>query len=677
MTSSSKANTIKSKSTSQTSLKAHMEAKERGKKDSGKQKQAEKQTETINNDAASLAMDVDKDDDPIIVEDSPGTEKEQGSATKKRKTDYRAAVMANPYKKVNHKSINRRECLRNSVDDTSIATPEVNNKGNFRSNQFSTRIGLKLAIPASAEPLAAVQKALKSMLKQIWEADPKACIIPWRENDQGMRRICKEEDIPTELEELKKYLSRFWTPKPNKEGKQYPFLWLGHDEPLRDINLKIQPWLRQTGQGVYRHNLQCEDWSEIGWFLYSDRDMDIGALMDEIEEMLKVRVSLRWKMIATSTKGNIPQANQVFALVVEADTQSRLDAQTILLGYYMRKIQPPSYYPNGIAMRFIKHKDDALDFTEKKKIEKARTRQRIFLSRLAKISTQSILLLDLFQRTQSVKEGPTLRQMIMSLMRKDGRKPLFHSVDLDWRQSAFIFLFDPRVRDEAEVVIKTLLPRLKALFPDQVESLELYFTQETVNAAKIQTYNIQKDRIVIEGLEDEENEDEDEDDGFAFGNLVKDASEEKKERPAIPEIISPGFPGDDDSISTLHADIPKAYAKTFNPSPSQTGTPASIITPKGKSRNVNSSNDNMSIGSNTSSVTMGTIQTVRTLKTQIEYMEDRAKNTDAKVDTILQMLSSMQTSKPAVRDGQPAACSIASDGSDQRKNQNHAGEGLR
>jgi hypothetical protein len=37
--------------------------------------------------------------------------------------------------------------------------------------------------------------------------------------------------------------------------------------------------------------------SEIGWFLYSTKEMDAGALVVEIEDLVGIKVGLRWKII--------------------------------------------------------------------------------------------------------------------------------------------------------------------------------------------------------------------------------------------------------------------------------------------------------------------------------------------------------------------------------------------
>lgn len=43
--------------------------------------------------------------------------------------------------------------------------------------------------------------------------------------------------------------------------------------------------------------LQVERSTPIGWLCYSTKEMDAGALADEIEDILNLKVGLRWKAI--------------------------------------------------------------------------------------------------------------------------------------------------------------------------------------------------------------------------------------------------------------------------------------------------------------------------------------------------------------------------------------------
>ena len=56
-------------------------------------------------------------------------------------------------------------------------------------------------------------------------------------------------------------------------------------------------WLRCGGHNIFRNMLQVERSTPIGWLCYSTKEMDAGALADEIEDILNLKVGLRWKAI--------------------------------------------------------------------------------------------------------------------------------------------------------------------------------------------------------------------------------------------------------------------------------------------------------------------------------------------------------------------------------------------
>ena len=80
--------------------------------------------------------------------------------------------------------------------------------------------------------------------------------------------------------------------------------------------------------------LQEEECSEIGWFLWSARNMDAGALADKIADTLGFNIGLHWKTIDTGSRGKL-HTNQVScALSVEVATKFRFTNQRSLLNFY-------------------------------------------------------------------------------------------------------------------------------------------------------------------------------------------------------------------------------------------------------------------------------------------------------------------------------------------------------
>jgi hypothetical protein len=80
---------------------------------------------------------------------------------------------------------------------------------------------------------------------------------------------------------------------------------------LSDLRKDMQMWLQDSNHGIYYKMLQVEDSSEIGWLLYSTKEMDAGALADEIEDLVGVKIGLRWKVIDVGAKGKLPESQMI------------------------------------------------------------------------------------------------------------------------------------------------------------------------------------------------------------------------------------------------------------------------------------------------------------------------------------------------------------------------------
>ena len=113
---------------------------------------------------------------------------------------------------------------------------------------------------------------------------------------------------------MHKYLHRFYTPKKGDERTIYPHIMIGHGIVYQTICEEIYPWVNSGDHGLFYDMLQEEDGAEIGWLLYSTREIDAGALADKVIDTTNINVGLRWKTINIGQK-QISQENQVKALI--------------------------------------------------------------------------------------------------------------------------------------------------------------------------------------------------------------------------------------------------------------------------------------------------------------------------------------------------------------------------
>ena len=274
------------------------------------------------------------------------------------------------HKKINNTSVNRRLCTRIDEVDT-----QDHNLSNFQHDNL-TRVTLKLTIPASKDPTKATLERILDFLKNLFSSDNSAALIPWYKHDKQEGSINTKSPSLSTIKQAKIYLNRLWNVNPGEKRTLYPNLYIGHQISLDEIRSDMKDWLWTGNHNIFRNMLQVEKTSSIGWFCYSTREMDAGALADEIEDLLNIKVGLRWKMISTgNTKTKIPDKEKVNALEIEVDRNCRDLAQRKLLKFYSRSTKESRAYPNGIRLRFVKPFSEAVSTSERSKINLLRQRQ--------------------------------------------------------------------------------------------------------------------------------------------------------------------------------------------------------------------------------------------------------------------------------------------------------------
>jgi hypothetical protein len=91
----------------------------------------------------------------------------------------------------------------------------------------------------------------------------------------------------------------------------YPGIHIGHNKPFLEIREDMQLWLQDGNHGLYYKMLQVKESSEIDWFLYLTKEMDTGTFVDEIEDLVGIKVGLYWKIIDIGVKGKLLENQRV------------------------------------------------------------------------------------------------------------------------------------------------------------------------------------------------------------------------------------------------------------------------------------------------------------------------------------------------------------------------------
>ena len=555
----------------------------------------------------------------------------EGSSKKKSKSTKRLDNKKT-FKKVNSLSQNRRECTKwtelfDGEKDGTATTPDQSNSSSFFRHNKVSRVTLKITLDASDDPRGMAVQELKKFFIELVKADDTLQIYAWKDADEKKGRIRKPEKMPKTIKELQPYSSKLYVFDNKNKMTIYPMFRIGHDKPLEDIREEIREWSRDTSNRMFYNMLQCESSSEIGWFLYSTQKMDSGALADEIADVMGVNVGLRWKMINLGTKGKVPEDKKVSTIAIEVDTKYKWQAQRRFIQFYGKEIQATDYYPNGIRLRFIKAKKDAVNAKERAKLDKLRERQKAFLTTIQTTQTWDIVQLD-----YSAAPGqPTLRQMIMEITSEQyPGTPLFHSVDLDWRGEGYVFEYSPKMQDEAECMVNYLQPYLDHHFPNaQVLN---YFTDECIERCRDIKVDEKTGQVIDinSGVAELDLEKEDGIIGFSL-TFTKTAEIELAQRPEKDRAAP--FPGDSDSVSTL--DGARLFTNAVNASGGGNvrnfvPNPAPRVVRNEKKKGSNG--EDVSVISSTSTVTWQSLKEVDNRLTTLE------KNTNDKLDKIMSLL---------------------------------------
>jgi hypothetical protein len=568
-------------------------------------------------------MDIDSATETIVTE-SGDTDDTITSAVRKHKKSKTNHSAKRAYKKVNATTTNRRQrYIHGNDSDESDQTTQGNNT-TLPTHTNVTRIALKLTIPATKNSDKVTLSIFKEFVSELISSDDKAQVYPWfSKHDKNHSRIKTTLDSPTVVSTFRMYANKVYIGDSNKVLTIYPNVRIGHEKPLKDIRRDMRNWLMEGNHGMFYKMLQAESSSEIGWLLYSTRDMDQGALADEMSDILGFNLGLRWKVIDIGVRGKIPESQKVMALSVEVEQSHRQEYQRKLISMYGRQVKEVHEYPNGVRLRFVKQKSDCYNTNEKGKIDRLRQRQQMFNKSIQRTQTWDIMLLD-----HSVEPGvqPTLRQMIMEMnSRKFPGTPLFHSVDLDKQGSGFVFQFSAAMKDEAECMTTCLLPYLEYQYPDA--DVPSFFTDSASGRCEYLRYNTETGMVEDKEFRasNEDDMDNEELKGFEFDFSEMEATLEEK-RPAKDKAHP--SPYDIDSVPTIHAhDNP-----TNNGSKFIISSPSRSFRPSQQRSNIS---DTDSVYSTTSTVTMATLAS---MESKINTLTTQLQKTDNKFEQILGLL---------------------------------------
>jgi hypothetical protein len=271
-------------------------------------------------------MNIDDLEDMVMIDSVTTDTNTQDNIRHHKKTKTKHTQ--HTYKKINATTTNRRkwyvQC--NDLDESEQTT--IGNNVSTPTHTHITRIALKSTIPATKNANKATLGIFNKFFNEPMASDDKAHIYPWFSwHDKNQSRIKTAADAPKSVSTFRMYANKVFIGDSNKTLTIYPNVRIGHEKPLKDIRRNMRSWLMEGNHGIFYKMLQAESSSEVGWLLYSTRDMDQGALTDEMSDILGFNLGLRWKVIDIGVWGKIPDSQKVHALSVEVEQSHRQDYQ--------------------------------------------------------------------------------------------------------------------------------------------------------------------------------------------------------------------------------------------------------------------------------------------------------------------------------------------------------------
>jgi hypothetical protein len=362
-------------------------------------------------------------------------------------------------------------------------------KGEF----FITRVELRVNIHSNSDTennLKKLHRHLVDILNTLNESDATLKVIPWKEQQEYAE--VDGSNIPDNQPGIKKFFNRI---TPRQEGNTYADMRIKHTRKFDDIINDIDLWLSNHQHGIYFQTLQCEETTNIGWLLWSFRRLDTRKLEDEIWELYKINIALKYQNIALSTnRGDTANTDIVKALHIwtkksEADSATRLFNKDV----YSKTVD---HFPLGIVMRFMPHIGRITDPSRFDKFRETRSKQQTFLNGIENERNLSATSWEILSLEQ--KKGPyeSLRKIIMGIESKRTKGVhLFLSVDCSFfRRNEILFSFLPRHENEAREFVANLVPYILNTHPDV--AARSFFHPDAVERALLSEWDNDQQAVI-------------------------------------------------------------------------------------------------------------------------------------------------------------------------------------
>jgi hypothetical protein len=267
--------------------------------------------------------------------------------------------------------------------------------------KYLFRYDLKIQVPASEDPVAALIQTTKAFWAQMMEIDKTAALAPWAEEHQHDNPVLLSlTRFPTTLSILKKYFARA---QPNTKGQTlYVSILMAHNQSFDEIMENIRWWLSERKAGLWKRQVQSETVKPVGYLLYSTRALEPEYMKQVVEEAAnrhkkaeklgkKIELGFRWRVIPMGKQGKIREEDQVRALHIECPSDQYQIVKAILAEIYAADAEQ---FPGGIKLRLVPDIYGVANPETKAKVLHLRARQAVFLKKVMVMTSYEIASLD-------------------------------------------------------------------------------------------------------------------------------------------------------------------------------------------------------------------------------------------------------------------------------------------
>jgi hypothetical protein len=219
---------------------------------------------------------------------------------------------------------------------------------------------LKLQVPASEDPVAALVQAAKAFWAQMIETDKMAALAPYaQEHQQDNPLVLSLAKFPTMLSILKKFFARA---QPNTKGQTlYVSILMAHNTSYDEIMENIRWWLSEKKFGLWKRQVQAETVKPVGYLLYLMRALEPEYMKELVERAVnghkkarkfgrKLELGFRWRVIPMGKQGKIKEEDQVQALHIECPTEQFQVVKAILSEIYSADAEA---FPGGMKLQLV------------------------------------------------------------------------------------------------------------------------------------------------------------------------------------------------------------------------------------------------------------------------------------------------------------------------------------